>query len=525
MLRRAGPEGMSGRRLGAAILLLTAVVLLASAWLDDDAFVTLRTIANALDGHGLRWNPVERVQAYTHPLWLGLLTGLIAASGEYEVTTLLAAMALSLFTVYLLVFHVARSPAAGSALALALLLAKSYVDYATSGLEDPLTRLLLVVFVLLELRSPARSWSFGLLTLLAALAALSRPDALLVFLPALGLELVGREDRVRSVAAAACGLLPLLVWGLFALLYYGTPWPNTAYAKLGGGVPRAGVVVQGLAYLLDSLIRDPMTLVTLAVSTVVVLRRGDRRARALLAGGLLYLLYVVWIGGDYMSGRFLGLPLLAGVLALACTEPPPLSRRARVAALGIVCLLVVPRLVEPLVQPEVGIFGIGDERRVHHPYTGLLYAFGSGRWPDHPLRVLGEEARGKGVVHTDGAIGMLGFYAGPDVHIVDIFALADPLLARLPARVEATFNGPHRLGWRPGHLLRPIPQGYLESLPAAGNHIADPDLAAFYDVLLLVTRGPLWDGDRFRTIVRLNLGAYDHLVDSYVHRHSELFRP
>ena len=34
------------------------------------------------------------------------------------------------------------------------------------------------------------------------------------------------------------GFLPLLCWEMFALLYYGFPFPNTAYAKLSHGLPR-----------------------------------------------------------------------------------------------------------------------------------------------------------------------------------------------------------------------------------------------------------------------------------------------
>ena len=32
-----------------------------------------------------------------------------------------------------------------------------------------------------------------------------------------------------------------------------------------------------------------------------------------------------------------------------------------------------------------------------------------------------------------GAVGMRGFYAGPQVHLVDRLGLGDPLLARIPA--------------------------------------------------------------------------------------------
>ncbi|EMO03780.1 hypothetical protein LEP1GSC116_0769, partial [Leptospira interrogans serovar Icterohaemorrhagiae str. Verdun HP] len=41
--------------------------------MSDDSFITFRVVDNFLNGYGLRWNPLERVQVYTHPLWLFLL--------------------------------------------------------------------------------------------------------------------------------------------------------------------------------------------------------------------------------------------------------------------------------------------------------------------------------------------------------------------------------------------------------------------------------------------------------------------
>lgn len=515
--------GHAPARLGLALLLLTALVLVASGWLQDDAFVTFRTLDNFLHGRGLTWNPGERVQVYTHPLWLFLIAGPAALTGAYELSCLVLAIALSLATVYLLIFHAARSVAAGCVVALALLVSKAYVDYATSGLEDPLTRLLLVVFVLADRRwrhDPVAG-TFAA-SLVAALATLSRPDALLVFVPALAARLYRGRSR-RALAAAAGGFLPLLLWGIFALFYYGSPFPNTAYAKLGTGVPRLDLVVQGLAYLLDSLIRDPATLVIVAGAVAMALRGPRRVDVRLIAGGLLYLLYVVWIGGDYMSGRFLGLPLLAAVLALARHPLPAPGRRAAVLGLALAALLTVPRMAEPMIHGEIGVFGIGDERRVHHPYTGLVHAFSSAPWPQHFLRARGERSRAGPSTRIDGAIGMSAFYGGPDVYVVDVFALADPLRARLPGIVRSTSTRPHEYGWRSGHMARPMPEGYLESLETGENRIADPDLKRYYDAIRRITRGPLWDAARLRAVVRLNLGAYDSSLRAYVERHGELF--
>ena len=55
-------------------MLVLAIAVVKDAWLSDDSFITLRTIDNVWHGYGLRWNPIERVQTYTHPLWMLLLS-------------------------------------------------------------------------------------------------------------------------------------------------------------------------------------------------------------------------------------------------------------------------------------------------------------------------------------------------------------------------------------------------------------------------------------------------------------------
>ena len=77
--------------------------------------------------------------------------------------------------------------------------------------------------------------------------------------------------------------------------------------------------------------------------------------------------------------------------------------------------------------------------------------------------------------------------------------------------------------WKPGHVSRPIPEGYLESLAADDNHLADRNLAAYYDAIRRVTRGPLWSRQRWSDIWKLHTGAYDSLVEAYVKAHPEDF--
>ncbi|MEM8714085.1 MAG: hypothetical protein AAGG01_24335, partial [Planctomycetota bacterium] len=65
---------------------------------------------------------------------------------------------------------------------------------------------------------------------------------------------------------------------------------------------------QGLAYLKNSMLWDPITLLTVAVASGLAMARpsGARRAESVVAAALLlHLAYVVNVGGDFMSGRFL----------------------------------------------------------------------------------------------------------------------------------------------------------------------------------------------------------------------------
>jgi arabinofuranosyltransferase len=105
---------------------------------------------------------------------------------------------------------------------------------------------------------------------------------------------------------------------------------------------------------------------------------------------------------------------------------------------------------------------------------------------------------------TDAA-GFIGYAAGPTVHLVDRYGLGDPLLARLPAEVP----------WRMGHFARHVPGGYLETLGSGRDQIMDPSIGAYFEKLRIITEGPIWSRERWRTIWRMNTGQYDHFIASY----------
>lgn len=497
--------------IGSAVLLHLLVVI-RCAWVSDDAYITLRTVDNFVRGRGLVWNANERVQTYTHPLWLLLLSGAYRLTHEAYYTTIAVGLLISLATVSLVAAQAARN-LWGRLLAVVLLTtSKSYVDYSTSGLENPLTHLWLVLFAMLYLNGPAQGPRLMGAALLAGLAAFNRLDTVLLFVPPLLWALIQRPIR-EGMRAAAVGTAPIAAWLLFALWYYGFPFPNTAYAKLGNGVPWHRLCGQGLRYLLVSAYFDPVLALTMSVAALGALCQRDGRRIAWAGGMLLYTAYVVWLGGDFMAGRFLTPPFLMAVLLVgACPLP---RARWTWAGLALFVALSAMRPYTPLwsgaryrgAEPShlfVHRF-ILDERGGYHAAAGLMARQGRSPWPQFTGRRDAEEARrlSKKVV-VKGNVGYFGFAVGHDVHVVDYLGLTDPLLARLPPVPKPYI--------RPGHFEREIPAGYYETLEAGVNRIADPGLAEYYEHLCVLTRGSLWDRRRWVEIWKMNAGRYRDLL-------------
>jgi arabinofuranosyltransferase len=489
---------LSARRrvVGAVLAALFAWAIVRYAWVAEDAYITLRTVDNFVHGYGLRWNVAERVQAYTHPLWLLALSPIYAVTREDFLTLIFCCVACSLLA-FALVQRLAASTTQAVACGAILILSPAFVDFSTSGLENALSHLLLAAFafVYLERRALQR------LVFVAALCMVNRLDLGLLLLPAVGLEALRAPGTWREKAQQlAVGLSPLVAWELFSLFYYGFAFPNTAYAKLATGLSAGDSFRQGLAYFASHLTADPLTLGVLAAGVALGLASGDAKLRALATGVIVYLVYLLRIGGDFMLGRFLTPPLLVATIVIGRAELlrarplPSIPLTAAIVALGI----FAPRtpLRAPLSpKPPVDAHGIADERLIYAAHASLAARHDGAVMPDHYWvekgRALRRENRNMVTANTN--VGFLGYFAGPKVHIIDLNGLTDPLLARLPIQSGK---------WRIGHFTRDLPLGYHETCETGTNRISDAAIAQLYDQIAIVTRGPLLRWKRLAAIAR-----------------------
>ena len=516
----------SNRVVFITISLVSLFVLFRTAWIGDDAFITMRTIDNWAGGYGLTWNVGERVQTYTHPLWLLLLSVCKFFIHDTFTTIFTISLAISLGVFIVFIRHFLDdnfSCLFGWGI---LIFSRAFIDYSSSGLENPLTHLLVLLFAIVAVNSKPGNETRHLLmaSFLAGLGATNRMDTILFFIPTLAYLWLKNFRNFRGIGLLLLGLSPFILWEIFATFYYGFPFPNTAYAKLSSGIPQYELSRQGVIYFINSLTWDPITLIVIAISviTTMTLQHKHIEEKMIALGVVLYLAYVIYIGGDFMSGRYFSAVLLLSVFLLLrliryITNYHRLVISGVILMIGLLSptttisyFLTNPNLTttpqEFIIDPNSEI---ADERQYHYKTTSPMLF-------DRKMNIYDADWMKKYINYKEDNIkfkllesmGIAGYLAGPDVYILDVYALSDPLLARL--QMEDLEN------WRIGHFRRNIPKGYISTLKTGKNQIDDPNLGQYYEKLKIITSAPLFSKERMKTILEMNIGKYDYLLDMYI---------
>lgn len=295
--------------IGVAALAGYLVHAISFSFLQDDAFIFLRYASHLVDGHGLVWNIGEPVEGYTSLTWVLLLGALLSASVAVETWVHLVTVGLGIGTLGL-AFHLGwrwtRYCWAGLFVIVLLATDRTFAVWSTSGMETRLYGFLAMTLLATthrSLTSPTTQWHSLLLGFVMLLISLTRPEGvLLAGFTLLFLFIRGagqRQDVLLGGGVWLGGVVGHLLWRLD---YYGRWLPNTFYVKVNGVDPSFGG-----RYLGDFLGSFPMLAMLWAVAIGVALARmGADRFRTYLAGLLLlYLAYLLLVGGDFMEFRML----------------------------------------------------------------------------------------------------------------------------------------------------------------------------------------------------------------------------
>ncbi len=475
------------RTLGLALL---AILLLRTAWVSDEAYLTLRSVEHAASGFGLRWNVSDRVQVYDHPLWMLVLLAGRLVTGDTYYTTIGISIAASLAAVWIVVRPAATDLIVVSAVAAAAL-SPLFLTFSTSGLEPPLLHVLVAAFVTAALagRSPSTQ------AFLAGLLILTHWATVFLVAPVL-LPLLRRSMRQAREVIALSGL-PVLGWLLTAWWYYGTLGSNLQLANRTAGAMWRDRAAAGWSFVRDTAQFDPLLVGVCFIGVYLGFVMRGTAARIALGSGLA-IGWAVLSGGSDMAGRHLTASFVVGA-GLGVRYLSGAGTRTGLGALVAVLIFALMSPVSTLTaganygQSLASVGEMRDPRAVDYRATGLLRQSRLQRAPNHPDIDSARAAMVPGGAIVAGRVpGMVGFAAGPAVHVVDRRGRVDPLLARLPPA-----PGP-RWPWRAD---RRLPEGYGEALP--NGTPVEPALDQLTRDIRDLTRGSLVSFRRLTHLFRL----------------------
>ncbi len=357
----------------------------------DDAYISFRYAQNLAHGHGLVFNPGERVEGYTNFLWTVLLAPFIRIGLPAGPTSIVLGLIFAIATLWLVTrfphaindtrYAVRRSSAGSSSgrvprpgpwreaegayastssarrrdqeplvlLAAALLAVDgSFVLWSVSGMETALFAFLVLAGTLAYLHELRREPRFPWSGLLFAAAAMTRPEGLFWFgltMAHAGLYRLVAQRRLPTwsdlLRIAAFGV----VYGGYFLWrydYYGYLLPNTFYAKVTlqdtqAQYQRGLEHARAFAGYHLAWITVPLALLALGR------RRAWWWASHLILVIAAYVGYIIYVGGDWSVGRFF-VPILApfyllmvaGIGTLVKRVHPGLSRAKSVVTTSVV---------------------------------------------------------------------------------------------------------------------------------------------------------------------------------------------
>ncbi len=513
-----------------SVYVFALLAVISRAWVAEDAYITFRAVENLFGGYGLVFNPGERTEVFTHPLWMLVLVTIKGVGLPLHFGSIITGILLSALTFYILIFRpfdqdqsswIQVFPVA----ALVLAGISGFRDFATAGMEFTLVFFLFTLFSELILkrnhegRPSAERDSFfssGIFRKPFAAASilillyLTRPELALLyvyysfFILLYLIRNLTSEGSVRfryktvirpALQWAAPFFLFAGIYHLFRFFYFQDIFPNTYYAKSG----LSSYYIQGLKYLVYTILWSPglwilifftalwsgisgLYLYTKKINIqsggsirlpfvpLYVTPSGKSEFLSLsrdLGAVLLLLVYVVRIGGDFMSFRF----LLPEIVFFVLTAQRVLEQgfyfdrefTTRWKAAGAVMLMLLIFWPVPLHQGFVA-----DERRIYteHGSTNQWQRFFGEDFPwgrkahqfrelQHclgysPFWISNSQAQARCMEGV--GLGYFGVNAGPHVLIFDEQGLPNEEVSKAPVYTR----------FRPGHERYLTPSQVIE---------------------------------------------------------------
>jgi arabinofuranosyltransferase len=445
------------------LIFIGLLLVFKNKWVCDDGYIYFRYVDNfVIHKIGLVFNAHEYVEGFSGVLWAFVLSGIrffVRVISLRHIVFVLG-FGLALITFYKLarVNHRMICAARGNSdkarkglllnfsLPLALAISTRVIpEYFTSGLETPFV-MLYAVLVATQILLPSENILY--LGILIGAGPLVRAE-LAIFSVCLFLHFLLFVRKKGAVKVLLIAAVPNLAYLIFRVWYYAGLLPNTFFTKASSGAN----IKQGFNYFLDLIkaYRTHIVFILFLLATLAAIQKARRpmtRNRIFLAFVILmFSAYVIWVGGDFMHGRFwlpvlmmlyagfsgLGEPFFASFVKRRNIRPLP----QKIFSLLLVLLVVL--VIMPMRSVSTGqkwFEGIMNEREWFLEFDGRDLS----DWNFEPRNIMVKQAAILKTISqklnmplsaAHSMIGYLGYFAGPRVTIIDRLGLTDAVGSRV----------------------------------------------------------------------------------------------
>lgn len=339
----------AGIAIGFCALLLLAFRVF--AFVHDDAFITYRYAWHLRHGFGAVFNPGERTEGYSCPLYMVLTSALMLLPGDvlFRAKVLGALFAAgAVVAAWKLARELEMPDWARAAVPILVGANPSLALSSVDGMETSLQMLLVTLTALFFLRErrTGRGW-LSAITMVGVV--LNRAEGfvyLLAALPLVALGMRGRRFARRDAIWLAATLIPTALFFLWRHAYYGWWMPNTYYAK---NMPLEAALDFGMgpAYAMRTLfynLNGRIPLVAVSALLWLAALAGAMSERIRQRGALVLpvvvgvqLLVALRAGGDWMQGwRYMAavVPVWTVLIVVGLAEPGEALAKVGRAATG-----------------------------------------------------------------------------------------------------------------------------------------------------------------------------------------------
>ncbi len=311
------------------------------SFIQDDAYISYRYIANFLNGDGLVYNIGERIEGFTNFGWVVYLTLWGALGLDYifisQITGFLFGAGIIVLT-YLIAQTVFDKNELLSGISLLLVAFNlSLAHWSPAGLETAAFAFFAMLSVYLFIK---RSWwlIFSIL-----MVVWIRPDGVIIAGLLILIETILTKRVPKfTISCSAVALVLSLPFVAFKYFYYGSIIPNPFYAKTALNMSQLQNGIEyTVTYLKDYVFYGAGFLIPL-----LFYKQLSQAARVIWWTSLLFTLYVVFIGGDVLKVHRFFLPIfgttaILSILSLQFLVEKFFGRSVRLAVIVLMTAALV----------------------------------------------------------------------------------------------------------------------------------------------------------------------------------------